>query len=44
VISAGKATLRELQTYYGTKDLYDLLEIVAVDAYNAWLAQQREDE
>jgi hypothetical protein len=44
VISAKLATLHELQTLYGTKDLYDLLEIAAVDAYNAWLAQQRDDD
>jgi hypothetical protein len=37
------ATLHELQTVYGTKDLYDLLEIAAVDAHNAWLAAQPED-
>jgi hypothetical protein len=34
VISSGKATLRELGTDYGTEDLYDMLEIVAVDAHN----------
>lgn len=44
MISAGKATLHELQTVYGTKDLYDLLEIVIVDAHNEWLAAQRDDD
>lgn len=34
VVSAGTATLIELQTVYGTEDLYDLLEVVMVDAYN----------
>jgi hypothetical protein len=28
------ATLAELDTVYGAQDLYDLLEIMAVDAYN----------
>lgn len=34
VISAKHATLRELQTHYGSEDLYTLLEIIAVDTYN----------
>jgi hypothetical protein len=34
VISAGKATLHELQTVYGTEDLYNLVEIIMVDTYN----------
>jgi len=34
VVSADRATLHELQTVYGTKDLYDLLEIIAVDLHN----------
>lgn len=34
VVSAGKATLAELDSVYGTEDLYDLLEIIMVDAYN----------
>lgn len=44
MISAKLATLHELQTMYGTKDLYDLLEIAAVDAHNEWLASLREDD
>lgn len=28
------ATLHELDTVYGTQDLYDMLEIIAVDAFN----------
>jgi hypothetical protein len=35
VVSARLATLHELQTIYGLEDLYDLLEIVLVDAHNA---------
>jgi hypothetical protein len=34
VVSAGKATLIELQTVYGVKDAYDLLEVILVDAAN----------
>jgi hypothetical protein len=34
VISRGKATLLELQTYYGAEDLYNMLEVIAVDAHN----------
>lgn len=34
IISRGLATLHELQTVYGSEDLYDLLEIIAVDDYN----------
>jgi hypothetical protein len=39
-VSAGKATLRELDTIYGTEDLYDMLEILAVDAHNRLLVQK----
>ncbi|WP_203413480.1 hypothetical protein [Entomobacter blattae] len=31
---AGLASLRELQSFYGVKDLYDLLEIMAVQGTN----------
>lgn len=34
VIAAGKATLHELDTVYGVEDLYDLLEIIAVEGHN----------
>lgn len=34
VVSKGLATLHELDTVYGTQDLYDMLEIIAVDAHN----------
>ncbi len=35
VVSSRHATLRELQTVYGVLDLYNLAELVAVDAHNA---------
>lgn len=35
VCSEKLATLAELQTIYGSEDLYNLLEIVTVDRHNA---------
>ena len=34
VVSRRFATLGELDTIYGTEDLHDMLEIIAVDAHN----------
>lgn len=34
VVSKGFATLHELDSVYGTQDLYDMLEIIAVDSHN----------
>lgn len=34
VVSAGKATLHELDTVYSVEDVYDMLEVLAVDAHN----------
>ena len=34
VVSSRLATLVELDTVLGTEDLHDLLEILAVDAFN----------
>lgn len=34
IVSAGKATLRELQTFYSVRDAHDMLEIIAVDNTN----------
>lgn len=33
------ATLKELQTYYGAEDAYDMLEVCIVRAYNDAIAQ-----
>lgn len=47
MIGAGHATLHELQTIYGLEDMYDLLEIAQVDAYNEGVARkaaERENE
>lgn len=42
VMSARLATPHELDTVYGAKDLYDMLEVVTVDAYNHALASRQE--
>lgn len=42
MISARLATLRELQEYYSLRDMYDLLEVHAIDAHNKWLASKPE--
>lgn len=42
VVSARMATLNELQTVYGLQDLWDLLEILSVDAHNQNLMQQEQ--
>lgn len=34
VVSSGKATYAELCTVIGLEGLYDLIEIIMVDAYN----------
>jgi 4-diphosphocytidyl-2C-methyl-D-erythritol kinase len=34
IVSRGFASLHELDTVYGTADLYDMIEIISVDAYN----------
>ena len=36
------ATLHELQTIYNLEDLYDLLELAAVDSYNRGVLQKHE--
>lgn len=40
VVSAGLATLQELDTVYGQEDLYDLVEIIAVDRHNQRLTNK----
>lgn len=42
VVSAKMATLHELSTVYGSKDLYDMLEILAVDAHNRWVMSKKD--
>jgi hypothetical protein len=40
-VSSGLATLHELQTVYGVADLFDLIEIINVDAHNRAKQMQR---
>lgn len=42
MISAGKATLHELDTVYSVEDVYDLLEIMTVDAHNRRVLAKRD--
>jgi hypothetical protein len=41
VVTAGLATLHELQTLYSFRDMYDLLEIAAVNASNQRLVNRK---
>lgn len=34
VVSSDKATLRECQEYYSIEDVYNMLEVIAIDAHN----------
>lgn len=34
----------ELQTVYGLEDLYDMVEVVAIDAHNQRVAMKKVDE
>ena len=43
MVSARLATFHELDTVYGVADLYDLLEIVMIDAHNRMVAMRDED-
>ena len=43
-MSSRLATLHELQTIYGAEDLYELLEVVAVDRHNQAVANTPRDE
>jgi hypothetical protein len=43
VVSRGMATLRDLDEHYGTEDLHDMLEIIAVDAYNRRSMNKQKD-
>ena len=43
MISAGKATLHELDTIYSVEDVYDMIEVLRIDAHNRRiLAEQRQ--
>ena len=40
IISNKLATLNELDTIYSTEDVYDMIEIIAVDAFNSKILQK----
>lgn len=40
LLSKRMATLHELDTVYGVKDVYDMLEVITVDDYNNALANR----
>lgn len=44
VIAAGLATMTELKTSLTLEDAYQLVEILEVRNYHAWLASQKEKE
>lgn len=41
MISSGKATLHELDTVLSLEDVYDILEVISVDAHNQRLLNKR---
>lgn len=41
-MSGKLATLHELQTVYGVNDLYDMLEIITIDAVNRIIGEEPE--
>lgn len=41
VVTGGYATLHELDTVYGLEDVYDLLEIISVNAHNRHVLNQQ---
>jgi hypothetical protein len=40
VISAGKATIHECETIYSVEDIYLMLEVIAVDSHNRYMAEE----
>lgn len=44
VLSARMATLTELSTTLGVEDVYDLLEVIAIDAHNQREANEANKE
>jgi hypothetical protein len=43
VLSSRLATMAELETLLGMEDVYDLLEIIAIDAHNKRIASEVQD-
>lgn len=42
VISRRLATLKEVDEYYGTEDIFDMLEILSVDDNNQAIANEQQ--
>ena len=42
VVSSGMATLRDLDEAYGLEDVYDMLEIISVDAHNSRVLNKKD--
>ena len=42
VISSGLASMVDIQNELGMEDIYDLLEIITIDAYNKRIAEKSE--
>lgn len=42
VVSRRFATLHELDTVYGTEDVYDMMEIISVDSHNQSILNQED--
>ena len=43
-MSSDKATLHQMQTVLGVEDVYNILEVLAVDAHNRRLAEKQAQE
>lgn len=41
VLHSGRATYRELETYYSTEDVYNIVELLNVEAVRDWHAKQK---
>lgn len=44
VLSTNRASLRDLDEHYSIEDVYDLLEVAAVDAYNMRVVNRLNEE
>ncbi len=40
-VASGKATLRDLDEHYSIEDVYDILEVIVVEAHNARVAAKQ---
>lgn len=40
IVSLGKASLKELKTFYSIEDVHDMIEVAMVDAHNRRLLEE----